>query len=530
VIKLDIRDMTLEQKIGQMIMVGFNSLQFDGHVKELLYDYHIGNIILFSRNVANKDQIAGLTEEIQKNAIQATGIPAFISIDQEGGMVTRITDGVTIFPGNMAVGATDDSRNAYNIGEIMGKELRALGVNMNLAPVLDVNNNPLNPVIGVRSYGEDPAKVADFGINYIKSLQKNGVIATAKHFPGHGDTRVDSHIDLPIIDHDMERLQRIELHPFKAAIGVGVDAIMTAHIVFKALDSQIPATLSHNVITGLLRRQLGFEGLVITDCMEMKAIDTYFGTVNAAVMAIKAGADMVLVSHTKEKQVGAVKAIKEAVLNGDIPIETIDRAVQRIIGIKSRYNIMDYPYPNRDAAYDAIGSSEHISIAESISQKSVTVIKDDKSLLPVKTKNILAISPRPVLITRVEDSDGKTQSLAEKLADKLGCEFSTMDLNPGDDYIEKTVQRAKDKELIIVGTYNANLNVGQCKLINKLYKYNENIIVVALRNPYDISAFKQIPTYICTYEYTPLSIASLINVLINEIRPLGKAPVTIEAR
>lgn len=522
--------MTLEQKIGQILMVGFHSLQFDDHVRELLYEHYIGNIILFSRNVADKDQIANLTEEIQKNAIQATGIPAFISIDQEGGMVTRITNGVTVFPGNMAVAATSDPKNAYKIGEIMGKELRALGINMNLSPVLDVNNNPLNPVIGVRSYGENPEKVADFGISYIESLQKNRVIATAKHFPGHGDTRVDSHIDLPIIDHDMKRLQRIELHPFKAAIDIGIDAIMTAHIIFKALDPQTPATLSHNVITGLLRRQLGFKGLVITDCMEMKAIDTYFGTVNAAVMAIKAGADIVLISHTKEKQLGAVKAIKEAVLNGDIPIETIDRAVQRIIDIKYKYNIIDCPYPNRQVIYDTLCSREHISISKAISQKSITVIKDDKSLLPVKTRNILAISPKPTIITGVEDSDRKTQSLAEKLGDKLSCEFSTMDLNPGDDYIERIVQKAKDKELIIVGTYNANLNEGQCKLVNELYKYNENIIVVALRNPYDISAFKQIPTYICTYEYTPLSIDSLINVLVNEVQPLGKAPVTIEAR
>lgn len=522
--------MTLEQKIGQMLMVGFHSLQFDSHVRELLYDHHVGNIILFSRNVANKDQIVNLTEEIQKNTIDATGILAFISIDQEGGMVTRITDGVTVFPGNMAIAATDDPQKAYDIGEIMGKELRALGINMNLSPVLDVNNNPLNPVIGVRSYGENPAKVANFGINYIKSLQKNKVIATAKHFPGHGDTRVDSHVDLPIIDHNMERLERIELYPFKAAIGAGVDAIMTAHIIFKTLDPQMPATLSHNVITGLLRKQLGFEGLVITDCMEMKAIDTYFGTVNAVVMAIKAGADIVLISHTKEKQVGAVKAIKEAVLKGDIPIEMIDRSVQRILDIKSKYNIINCTYPDRQATYDTIGSGEHISIAKGVSQKSITLIKDDKSLLPIKAKNVLAISPKPVVITGVEDSDRKMHSLAQELADKLGCEFSTMDLNPGDDYIEKIIQRAKNKELIIVGTYNANLNHGQCKLVNELYKYNDNIIVVALRNPYDISAFKQIPTYICTYEYTPLSIASLINVLVNEVKPSGKAPVTIEAR
>jgi beta-N-acetylhexosaminidase len=528
---MNIKDMSLDQKIGQMLMIGFHSKKFDNHIKEMLYEHYIGNVILFSRNIGSKDEIIELTEDIQKNAMEVLGIPALISIDQEGGMVTRISNGATFLPGNMAIAATNDPKNAYIIGEIMGKELGALGINMNLAPVLDVNNNPLNPVIGVRSYGEDPKNVAEFGTNYIRALQEQGVVATAKHFPGHGDTKIDSHVDLPLVLHSMDRLEEIELYPFKAAIDSGVEAIMTAHIIFKALEHQgRPATLSHNIITGLLRNRLGFNGIVITDCMEMSAIAKYFGTANAAVMAVKAGADMILVSHTREKQIDAARAIKQAVLKGDIPIENIDMSVQRILSIKRKYSIGNYSFNGAKGLNDILGNRDHIEKAKEVSLESVTVVKDDKCLLPIKTKNILVISPEPVLMTGVEDCNTEMDSFAQALTDELGGIYSIMDINPDGDYIKNISVKAKDKELIVVGTYNANLNEGQVKLINELYKCNQNIIVVALRNPYDISKFKEIPTYICTYEYTPLSIASLIRVLAGYKMSLGRAPVTIEER
>ncbi|TCO68672.1 beta-glucosidase-like glycosyl hydrolase [Caldanaerobacter subterraneus] len=296
-----IEEMTLEEKIGQMLMIGFPSAFYDDHIRELVTSYKIGNVILFSRNVQDARQVMDLCTDIQKEAIENTGIPAFISIDQEGGMVTRIYRGATYLPGNMAIGATKDPENAYKVGEIAGRELRTIGININFAPVMDVNNNPLNPVIGVRSYGENPEDVANFGINYIKGLQKEGVIATAKHFPGHGDTTVDSHLDLPKVNHGKDRLYEVELYPFKKAVENGVDAIMTAHILFPALeDSKVPATLSYNILTRILREEFKFDGLIITDCMEMNAIAKYFGTQKAASMAIKAGADIVLVFLTQK--------------------------------------------------------------------------------------------------------------------------------------------------------------------------------------------------------------------------------------
>ena len=526
---MNIEDLTLEQKIGQMIMAGFPSDSFDDHVRELIHEYHIGNIILFSRNVGDSSQIQSLTEDIQDNMMETIGLPALISIDQEGGMVTRIFDGATLLPGSMAISATGDVDNARKIGEIMGKELKALGINMNLAPTLDVNNNPLNPVIGVRSYGEDPQRVAEFGLEFIKALQAEGVIATGKHFPGHGDTQVDSHLDLPLVPHTMDRLNEVELYPFKVAIEGGIDAIMTAHILFKELaEEDRPATLSYNIITKLLREDLGFEGLVITDSMEMDAISKYYGTAKAAVMSICAGADLILVSHTLKTQIETVEKVKEAVLEGIIPIERIDESVERILGMKQKYEILDGVSSNFKETTDIVDSERHAAIARDISEKSITVVKDEMELLPVKTEDILTISPNPALMTGVEDSSKMVDSFAQIAATRLGGEYSVMEVDPKESYIESMAKKAEGRDLVIVGTYNANLNPGQIKLIEEIYRHNKNIMVVALRNPYDISEFEYISTYICAYEYTPLSIYSLVDILSGAKEPVGKLPISLE--
>lgn len=522
--KMKIEDMTLKQKIGQMLMVGFPSKYFDEHVRKLVYEQNIGNIILFSRNVGDSHELATLTWDIQENMMKSVGVPAFIAIDQEGGMVTRIFSNATFLPGNMAIAATGESDNAGKVGMIMGKELKGLGINMNLAPVLDVNNNPLNPIIGVRSYGEVPKKVAELGLNYIEALQSQGVLATGKHFPGHGDTEVDSHIDLPSISHPMDRLRDVELYPFKKAIDGGMDAIMTAHILFKALETEFPATLSYNVITKTLREELGFEGIVITDCMEMKAISTYFGTPKAAIAAIKAGADIILVSHTLKAQVATVNAIENAVQKGDISMDRIDESVKRILSMKEKYCVLD----DMAGTLGEKVSQEHRVVAKDISLDSITLVKDERELLPVESNDIIAISPNPVTMTGVEDNASGTPSFAQVVTQRFGGIYSVMDVEPNESYIQAIVEKSKDKELIIVGTYNANLNTGQAKLVEELYSNNKDIVVVALRNPYDISQFKYISTYVCAYEYTPLSIRSVVEVLSGAKRPVGKLPVSLE--
>lgn len=262
----------------------------------------------------------------------------WIAIDQEGGMVARIDHKrVSRIPGNMALGATGNPDYSYGVSRVSAEELLQLGINMNFAPCLDVNNNARNPVIGVRSFGEDPERVAEHGVAVIKAFQEKGLSAAAKHFPGHGDTNVDSHMGLATVEHDLDRLQQVELKPFIEAIRAGVDVIMTAHVIFPAIEPErIPATLSRSVLTGLLREDLAYDGIIVTDCLEMHAIAKFFGIGEGAVNAIEAGADVVLVSHTLNDQIEAIEAVKHAVRTGRISEKTIDAAVTRILALKNK--------------------------------------------------------------------------------------------------------------------------------------------------------------------------------------------------
>ncbi len=524
---MDINSMTLSQKIGQMMMVGFPSDQIDGHFKEIVGRYKAGNIILFTRNLKKKRDIANLNREIQAFMMEHIGIPALISTDQEGGMVTRLPGEATFLSGHMAIAATTDPENAYRIGQIAGRELRALGINMNLAPVLDVNNNSANPVIGVRSFGEDPQWVAEYGTKFLQGLQQAGIITTAKHFPGHGDTMVDSHLDLPCIPHPLERLETVEFLPFQAAIRAGVDAIMSAHILFPALEPQkVPATLSKNILTGLLREKMGFGGVVITDCLEMQAIATYFGTAQGAMRAIKAGADLVCVSHTLELQIETAEEIRKAVISGEIPEARIDEAVARILALKERYGILNNPYPDEQAVARVVGCDEHINLAESISTKSITVVKNTENLVPVRESDVFVISPEPASLTIVEDESKRQTLFTEVVARGLGGIGASIPLDPTEEVIEELVNRAKKHALIIIGTYNANLYLGQQELVTRLGEQGK-VVAVSLRNPYDLETFPEITAYLCAYEYTPLSVKSLLKVLKGEVPGQGKLPITL---
>lgn len=525
---MNINDMTLEMKIGQMIMAGFPSKYYDTHLKEIIEEYKIGNIILFASNIGCKDEIAKLTGDIQESMLKNIGVPAFISIDQEGGMVTRIYDGGTIFPGNMAFAAADIENGTLIQGRIVGEELRAFGINLNLAPVVDVNINPKNPVIGVRSYGDDPKKVGMLGVGLIKGLQESGVVATAKHFPGHGDTELDSHLDLPMVPHNMERLMNVELYPFKRAIENGVDAIMSAHVLFPAIEEKrLPATLSYNVLTKLLREKMIFKGLIITDCMEMNAISSYYGSENAAVMAINAGADIICISHRPELQIKSVNVIKEAVLKGVIKESRIDESVERILSVKAKYGLFKNSYPDLERVNNFVGCSENKAFSKKVSERSITLVKDEYNLLPVEG-SVVSISTSTFAINGADDEIKKKGILCEAIKERIGGEAFTIPSDPEMGLINGIVEKCRNADRIIIGTYNLEHNYGQVMLINEIKKVNKNIIVVSLRSPYDFSVLSDISTFICAYEYTQLSICSVVKVLTGEAEPLGRLPIVIK--
>jgi beta-N-acetylhexosaminidase len=326
--------MELREKIGQLFMLGFAGTTVSDELASLITRYRPGGAILFRRNLESPEQIVTLTNGLQ---VLSPESPLFISIDQEGGRVSRLPAGFTIFPPCAALGRCDSTELAYQAAAATAKELRAVGINMNMAPVLDVDTNPHNPIIGDRAFSRDPEQVARLGAAVMAGLHDHRVIACGKHFPGHGDTSTDSHVELPVVTAPAERLRAVELYPFRYAVERGLQTIMTAHVRYPALDAQVPATLSRPILTGLLRDELRFTGLILTDDLEMRAIVDHYGIGDAAVRAVQAGVDMLLVCEDRARAVEAMVALHRAVETGTIPESRIAASLQRIRLVKDRF-------------------------------------------------------------------------------------------------------------------------------------------------------------------------------------------------
>lgn len=519
-----ITQMKLDEKIGQMVVCGFHGERPSDDILRLITEQRIGGVIYFSRNIRKPEQVHELSRELQKQA----GIPLFIATDQEGGMVARITEGLTLMPGNMAMGAVDDAEAVRRSAEISGSELRALGINMNLAPSLDVNNNPRNPVIGVRSYGDDPEKVASLGVSAVQGYRDAGICAVVKHFPGHGDTSEDSHFSLPLIPHDRERVHQVELFPFKRSIEAGVDAIMTAHVVFPAFDdSGNPATLSPAIINGLLREELGYDGVVMTDCLEMDAVSKNFGTEKAALMAIEAGADIVLISHDPERQRGAIRELRQAVETGRISEARIDESVERILSLKNRRLIKNV-LPEWAQAQEILNREESREYVQGISERSITVIKDDVGQIPLdKTTPTFVVSPIVKALNAADEAFKQQHTLGAFLSEIMNAVTERrISANPNEEEIKSVMEESRSFSQVIVVSYNTALFKKQTELIHRFYDiHGTRLIVAAIRNPFDFLDFPQVSTQLASYESRPLALQSLARVLTGEITAIGKLPV-----
>ena len=405
--------MTTEQKIEQMMMItfrpwsdgndeGVSVTALNDEQKRFIVEHNFGGVCLFADNIQSTAQTVALTDEIQQAALgSACGIPMLISADQEGGIIYRLSTG-TPTCGNMALGAADDPELTYENAKIIGSEIKALGINTDLAPVLDVNNNPSNPIINIRSFSSSASLVSKHGAQYIKGLQDEGVIPCSKHFPGHGDTATDSHTGLPLINKSYEELQAQELIPFKMAVSSSTDMIMTAHIQFPQIETEtytsissgekinLPATLSKTVITDILRDDCGYDGVVSTDSMMMDAIQKNFDIVDSAALAINADVDIILEpmfiksSDDITKMEKYITDIAARVEEGDISGETVDKSVARILRMKKERGILDYTAPSAEEAQKTVGSAEHREKALQIAEKAITLIKNDGDVLPLK--------------------------------------------------------------------------------------------------------------------------------------------------
>ncbi|WP_342591544.1 beta-N-acetylhexosaminidase [Paenibacillus shirakamiensis] len=528
-------ELTLPEKIGQLFICGFHTLVPDEQIKTLIEQYHIGGVVYFRRNIATAQQLADLSYHLQEISKPQTDIPLFVSIDQEGGMVSRIDhEGFTRFPGSMSLGAANQLELTEKIASMAADELIQLGINLNFAPVVDVNNNAANPVIGVRSFGEDPHLVAEHGAAAIKGFQDKGVSATAKHFPGHGDTAVDSHLGLAVVPHSKERMYAIELPPFQKAIQEGVDMIMTAHVIFPAFESEeIPATLSYDVLTTLLRKELNFEGLIVTDCLEMHAISKSIGVAEGAVKSLQAGADLVLVSHTLEDQVAAIQAVLDAVQSGRITEERINESVSRILDLKNkRIGSITDKAPEIPVPLTPVDKVE--PMLRQVAEQSITLVNDEARNLPLKKDvSTLTVWAEVRHFTEVDEPGVFRYTLVEALQPYLKAEEIIIGSHPTDEEIASVLERSVNYDQVVVVTYTSegSLPSGQKLLIDKLYELTQGkLIVVSTRNPYDINEVPQVGTYLCAYENRPVTVDAIAKVLVGEVIPAGKLPVSLGSK
>ncbi|MCC6483302.1 MAG: hypothetical protein IT209_00520 [Armatimonadetes bacterium] len=541
--------LTLKQKIGQLLIFGWageteeENTTVSAHARVLLEEFEVGGIILLGRNVSTPARTAQTMNELQERS----GLPLFIIADQEGGMVARFKDPYVVFPGNMALGASGDPAYAYRAAKATAEELLAVGVNFDFAPCVDVNNNPLNPIIGTRSYGDSAEIVSRFASEAIRGYTEGGVLTSAKHFPGHGDTSVDSHLALPVVDFPRERLERVEFAPFRAAIDAGVASIMTTHIVFPALDPELPSTISKRILTGLLREEMGWDGLVVTDCLEMKGVALRWGTPAAAIECIKAGADCPLICHTLSTQREAYQRICEAVDSGELSEERLNQSVLRVLRAKERFGLLDKPAPaDPDRALAVVSDEDKSSLALEIARRAVTVVRDERGTIPAALsadQEILVTGLHPQVpqlageLARLH-ANVRIEPLGDLPRPSSEQEFGT--LYPGQ--VLKAPRTAAESDFPKLASKTALVVVATCRsepwtsgideeaqahLVRYLAAQGAPLVVVALREPYDLRQFSDVPCYVASYGYRPEQLRACAEVLLGVLEATGALPVDI---
>jgi beta-N-acetylhexosaminidase len=500
--------------VAQMFMLDFSGHEPSADIERFIADDGIGGVILFVKNIALPRQTAALTNRLQKIASEAGRPPLLISADQEGGRVVRLRDGATHFPSAMAFGAAGSEALVASAAGITARELRAVGIQMNLAPVLDVNNNPANPVIGLRAFGEDPRLVARLGVAAVRAMQASGVLAGIKHFPGHGDTSVDSHLSLPTVSHSRAHMDAVELPPFQAAIRAGAGAVLTSHIIYLALDPQWPATVSPAVVR-LLREDLGFAGLVITDSMAMQAITHLLPPGEAAVRAVLAGADIILACGTVEAQREALEAVRRAAADGRISAERIAASVERIGEAKRRLGLPARAIVSEDDVDARVGIGVHLKVAEHVAEAAVTLVRDRANILPL-----------PAVPIGVIAVDGQTDT-ATRFVQSLRAAGRHAELVSADSVSAGGTAAAFAVVLDAPWTaVPAEARARTDHVIQAAASRGPTIIVGA-GSPYGLAGLPDSAACVAVYGTDTPSLGAAARVLAGTIRPRGRLPVSI---
>lgn len=492
-----IQRMTLEEKVGQLFTFYNTGLVFSDFAKKMIVDYKAGGMFIDMGGLDRPEQVHRLTTAMQQASIsEGSGIPLFVSADFVAGAGCKLKSGGAVhFPKNKAVGAAGDEVLAYESGRVTAEESLAMGVNFNYSPVVDINNNPLNPVIGTHSFGEDRDQVAAMGCAVIRGYQEHGMIATAKHFPGHGDTHVDSHLDLPVLPFDRERLDSFELFPFRKAIEAGVDAIMVGHIAVPALDdSGMPASLSYKMTTGLLREELGFEGLVVTDGMSMKGVTNRYSQAEACVLALKAGADILLAHARNVGDAGPiVEAALQAVRSGELSEERIERSVERILRMKAKYGLLPDTFRLREFDSRQVNKPESEAISVRLARKALTSVNGFQPL----GRRGEAQSRRWTLVW-----DKQVEQFAEQ-ALQSGAVAAERKLDTYADVLPLLTSGTLAGPVIVAWTHNKRIGADVMQSLNQYaLSHPGDVVLVHFGSAYDLEHAPDVPALLL-YDRAP---------------------------
>ena len=578
-IKDMVEDMTTQEKVAQMLMPSFRYwgegdkkegvTEINDAIRATLNKYSFGGVIVFAQNCQNAKQTTALINSMQKaNLAGGAQSALLVSIDQEGGYITRLNTG-TAMPGNMAIGATGDTENAYRAANIIGNELAVQGINVDFAPVMDVNNNPANPIIGVRSFSDDPDVVEKFGAKYIEGLHNNGVMAALKHFPGHGDTNTDSHTGLPTIDKTYDELKKMELIPF-AGVAKNADFIMTAHIQYPKIESQtyiskstgeeiyLPATLSKTILTDILRNDMGFSGVVVTDAMDMAAISEHFDSMDSTRLAINAGTDMILMPVDLSTPAGLnnldkyIDGVVEQVNNGAISAARVDESVYRILKMKAKYGLMHDDSlnimkkssritPSEVLAQATVGSKAHHDVEWDIAVDAITAVKNDNAFPITSDKKVVVLYPAENQANSILYGIEKLKNSKVNVNSDNIVAVCTTDM--AEDGILAATEGA-DVVIMISATYSADFKNQDLanKLVAKTHESGKKFILLSAHLPYDVSMCPEADGIIACYcgkgmaelptgksdskQYNP-NIPAAIYTLFGGSNPTGKLPVKI---
>jgi beta-N-acetylhexosaminidase len=525
-----LKSLSLREKIAQLVQIRVpgkflnrQSSEFQS-IKKQIIENRTGGVVLFAGNIYESAILLNDLQTVSK-------LPLLVAADFERGLSFRIAD-TTSFPWTMALGATGSEQFAYQQGFVTGQESRALGVHWIFAPVVDVNNNPDNPVINIRSFGEDPALVGRLGSAFIRGAKKAGVLTTAKHFPGHGDTATDSHLGLAVVDADLARLEAVEFKPFKDAVEAGVDSIMTAHVAVPKLTDlrETPATLSEKILTDILRNKLQFKGLIVTDALEMGGITNSYWCGLAAIRALQAGADILLLPPNATV---AINEVERAVKRGDISETRINQSVRKVLDAKSQMGLQVQRTVPINRIAEIVASPQNARLAQEIADRSITVVKDDQHLLPVdplKEARVFSLVFTPDL----ESSPGAAfQSEMKRRLPSLRTAWCNARMS--EDLLASIDKAAADSDLIVCSTM-ARLGTGQDTLallpsqqalLRKLAALQKPLIWIAFGNPYVLRLVPEIGTYVCSFSYSDVSQIAAAKALAGEIETTGRMPVSI---